>query len=62
MMITVRGGTHVNFSSKLVKDSKNDTAGGQFGIVGIVEAVKVKIRLIGSDLDVAEADRYNLGV
>ena len=57
MMITVRGGTRVNFSSKLVKDSKNSSAGGQFRVVGVVEAAKVKIRPTRSDLGSAEADR-----
>ena len=43
-MITVGGETNVNLTSKLVKDSKNDTAGGQFLVIGVVEAAKVKIR------------------
>ena len=42
-MIVVKAGTDVNFSSKLVKDSKNGTAGGQFWVVAVVEAAKVKI-------------------
>ena len=42
-MITVGGGTGINFSSKRAKDSKNGTAGGQFGVAGTVEAAKVKI-------------------
>ena len=41
-MITVGGGTGINFSSKRAKDSKNGTAGGQFGVAGTVEAAKVK--------------------
>ena len=57
MMITVGGGTRVNFSSKLVKDSKNSCAGGQFWVVGVVEAAKVKIRPSRSDFGLAEADR-----
>ena len=43
MVITVGGGTDVIFSSKLVKDSKNGTAGGRFWVVAVVEAAKVKI-------------------
>ena len=42
-MIAVGGGTGINFSSKRAKDSKNGTAGGQFGVAGTVEAAKVKI-------------------
>ena len=43
MMITVGSETNVYFSSKLAKDSKNGTAGGQFWVVAVVEAAKVKI-------------------
>ena len=30
-----------HFSSKLAKDFKNGTAGSQFGVFGVVEAIKV---------------------
>ena len=51
-MITVGGGTGINFSSKRAKDSKNGTAGGQFGVAGTVEAAKVNILIpvVGSEL------------
>ena len=50
-MITVGGGTGINFSSKRAKDSKNGTAGGQFGVAGTVEAAKVKIHSPCEEID-----------
>ena len=52
MMTVVKSGTHVIFSSKLIKDFKNNTASDQFGVPGEIEAVKVKIRPTGSDFGV----------
>ena len=57
MIITVGGGTGINYSSKRAKDFKNDTASGRFGVVGTVWDVKVKKYPHRVVFGLAEADR-----